>query len=103
MLGRPERFAEEQRMSKRSAADKLVARISADIVRVRDIESYVGSDASEALTGRIGRDLDRLTGMRDYVSASVPSTAATDSAKPKRTRGKGKKAAAAVADGAVQS
>ena len=89
-------------MSKRSAADKLVARIDADIERMGAVVNYVGADGTDKLKARIDADISRLTGMRDYVTASIP-TATTDSAKPKRTRGKGKKAAAAVEDGAVQS
>ena len=89
-------------MAKKSAADKLIARIENDLAGIYAVQNYVGTEGSDKLADRINADVARLTGMRNYVTAAIP-TAATDSAKPKRTRGKGKKAAAAVEDGAVQS
>ncbi len=83
-------------MAKKSAADKLVARIDADIERIAGHANYIGGDGTDTLKARIDADLARLEGMRNYVTAAIP-TAATDSAKPKRTRGKGKKAAAGTA------
>ncbi len=71
-------------MAKRSAADKLIARIDADISQVAAVANYVGSDGSEKLTARIDADLERLKGMRGYVTGrgmeqEAPAT--------KRTRG----------------
>jgi hypothetical protein len=77
-------------MSKRSAKDELLARISADIERVCAVANYVGGDGTEALQKRIDADLARFEGMRNYVTAAVPAVTA-DAPKSKRTRGAGKK------------
>jgi hypothetical protein len=75
-------------MAKQSAADKLIARIDADIAAVEAVANYVGSDGSEALTARIEADLARFTGMRGYVTGAVTGAAVKEAVK--RTRGPNK-------------
>lgn len=75
-------------MAKQSAADKLTARIDADMAHIHSVANYIGGDSSEALRARIESDLARLKSMRDYVTSDGEAVA-TD--KPKRTRGTGKR------------
>lgn len=74
-------------MAKQSAADKLTARIDADVARIYQVANYVGGDATEALRSRIDSDLKRLNDMREYVTSDGDSSESA-APKPKRTRRK---------------
>lgn len=76
-------------MAKQSAAEKLTARIDADIARVQAVKDYIGSgDGLNDVETRIADDLSRLVKMRDYVTSDGEASATE---KPKRTRGAGKR------------
>jgi hypothetical protein len=66
--------------------DVVVARIDADIARMRDIETYAQTHGdNQKLLEIINDDIVKLQAMRAYVTQD-----ATDAPKPRKPRGKNK-------------
>jgi hypothetical protein len=77
-------------MAKLSEIDKLVARIDADMAKRSDARAYAGKHGADGkVLDSIEADIADLKRIRDYITSEGATVA---EGKPKRTRGKGKRA-----------